>query len=164
VKSNALVVALLALVFLGGSRAVTAEEATEVTDDAQKEQLRGLMMAVTAVRPLHEIEVSGVAQQDTERRAWQRKLDETRQKEKSRKTRALVGLIGGVGLTMIGPFTDTAATTWVGIGAIGFGGVSMISWKNAQQQRRQLEAEGRAKGYMSFYTPPQPQFVVTLSF
>ena len=74
-----------------------------MTDDAQKEQLRGLMMAVTAVRPLHEIEVSGVAQQDVERRAWQRQLDEVSQKEKSKKTLALVGLIGGVGLTMIGP-------------------------------------------------------------
>ena len=163
-KSNTLALALLVLIFLGPSRAVAAEDTAEITDDTQKERLRELVLAVTAVRPLHEIVVSGFAQQDMERRAWQRQLDEVSQKEKSKKTLALASLIGGVGLTMIGPFTDTAATTWVGIGAMGFGGVSMISWKNAQQQRRQLEAEGRAKGYMSSYTPPEPQFVITLRF
>ena len=102
---------------------------------------------------------------DQERATWQRKLEDAKQKERKGRNMFLIGLVGGVGLSLIGPFTGTAKTTWAGIGLTGFGlGYGLPKYNRAKVDRTQLEAEGRAKGYLSFYTPPEPQFVVTLSF
>ena len=52
----------------------------------------------------------GWQEADRARAAWERKLEDAKEKQKKGRNIMLVGIGGGVALSLIGPFTGTSAT------------------------------------------------------